>query len=391
MNILKNFNEEQIKVLNIIKNICNRNNIKAYLVGGAVRDSLLSKDIRDIDICIEEEPMIIINLLKEVDKFEYYSNFHTANVVFKNKVSVDLIRCRKEEYKFNGDLPCVTPSNIYDDLYRRDFTVNALAYDLIEEKIIDFFNGLEDLKNKKIKKIHKNSYEEDCTRIFRAIKYSNRYSFKIEDIHEIENCIKKNILNTVSNDRIIKEIYSLCQEENWRKNLINLCEYNILKLNKDKLFINNILSNYENIKIRFLNLFFSIDNIKHIDIFINNSILDKNMKNSLKHYNENKHSIIKLLSNTINNYKIYQVLKNINYDELVLLSFNHYIKYKIINYYRNLHNVKLSVNGKDLIKIGIKPGKTIGSILENLLKVKLNTDLDIEKIILKQYYRRDFK
>ena len=85
-------------------------------------------------------------------------------------------------YPFPGSLPNIKPSNIHEDLYRRDFTINAIALQLFPKpyKLIDPVNGIEELKNKRIKIIHEKSFQDDPTRIFRAIRYSSRFDFPIE-------------------------------------------------------------------------------------------------------------------------------------------------------------------------------------------------------------------
>ncbi|RFM21236.1 hypothetical protein C1147_01955 [Clostridium botulinum] len=68
----------------------------------------------------------------------YYDEFHTSTIKFQNNIQIDLIGCRKEKYEYEGALPKITLSNIKNDLERRDFTINALAYDIVEDKILDF-------------------------------------------------------------------------------------------------------------------------------------------------------------------------------------------------------------------------------------------------------------
>lgn len=181
MNILKSFTKGEIAIIEAIRDLCIKKGVKAYIVGGAVRDAILKNKIKDIDICVNYNPNSIVTQLKGIKYYKYYKNFQTAAVTFQNGVCIDLIRCRKEYYKRHGDLPKVEPSDIYDDLYRRDFTINSLAYDIVGNSILDIYGGIGDIKNKVLKKIHFNSYREDPTRIFRAVKYCVRYGFYLED------------------------------------------------------------------------------------------------------------------------------------------------------------------------------------------------------------------
>lgn len=383
MNIFNNYNKEQIDVINIIKDICKRCGIKAYVVGGAVRDGILGRSIKDIDICVDKDPKIIIDNLSFVKKYEYYSQFQTSTIEFNNGIVIDLIRCRKETYEKNGSLPIVEPSSIEDDLFRRDFTINALAYDIINNEVIDLFNGLLDLKNKQLKKIHNNSYAEDPTRIFRAVKYSVRYGLELYDKNEIIVSIDKGYINTISSDRIIKELFLICREDNWVENFALCNELGVLKLRTECLAMENYLRNYDEVNLRILNIFYALEDEKYIDIFINNSFLDKDLKKSIKHYYHDKDKIVDLLMKAKDNYEICNVLKNVELYALILLCWNIKLKYKIINYVYNLREVKMHVNGEYLSKIGIDEGKNIGKVLKNIMKLKLNAGIkDDEKYLV---------
>ena len=385
MNIFKSFTKDEIYVINAVRDLCVRRNIKAYIVGGAVRDAILKNKIKDIDICLNCDPSSIIVELKGVKYYKYYKNFQTAAVTFQNGIHIDLIRCRKEHYRKYGELPEVESSDIYDDLYRRDFTINSLAYDIVENNILDIYGGIDDIKNKVLRKIHFNSYREDPTRIFRAVKYSVRYGFYLEDKLEIEKCITENIFNTISNDRIVKEIYSLCSEINWIKN-INLCSilgiFNIdgqaIKV-KYSDYEKELISIYKNVDIRILRLTYSLKDEVYVNILIENSILNRKLKNTVKYFSQNLHKVINFMKNTLDNYELYQLLKGMNDYELVFLSWYYELKYKIYNYIDNISTYKLSLNGTDIIALGIREGKSIKRILNNIMKLELNTVLKWRK------------
>lgn len=385
MNIFKSFTKDEIYVINAVRDLCVRRNIKAYIVGGAVRDAILKNKIKDIDICLNCDPGSIIVELKGVKYYKYYKNFQTAAVTFQNGIHIDLIRCRKEHYRKYGELPEVESSDIYDDLYRRDFTINSLAYDIVENNILDIYGGIDDIKNKVLRKIHFNSYREDPTRIFRAVKYSVRYGFYLEDKLEIEKCITENIFNTISNDRIVKEIYSLCSEINWIKN-INLCSIlGIFNINGQALKVKysdyekELISIYKNVDIRILRLAYSLKDEVYVNILIENSILNRKLKNTVKYFSQNLNKVINFMKNTLDNYELYQLLKDMNDYELAFLSWYYELKYKIYNYIDNISTYKLSLNGTDIIALGIREGKSIKRILNNIMKLELNTVLKWRK------------
>ncbi|OAA83327.1 CCA tRNA nucleotidyltransferase [Clostridium ljungdahlii] len=371
MNILRAFTIEQIQIINLIKAICKSNGIKAYIVGGAVRDAFLGNKVKDIDICIDKNPNFIIGKLNGIKCFQYYDKFQTASLLFQNEINIDLIRCRKEYYARDGELPIIDPSNIYDDLRRRDFTVNALAYDIVTGSLIDIYGGLEDIKNKSLQKIHLNSYREDPTRIFRAVKYAVRYGFDLKDKDEIISCVNEGVFNLISNDRMVKEIYLLCEEKMWIKNILMCGNLKIFNVNREKLEIGN--ENYNNTDKRILRLFYALEDKKCAHILGENSVLDSKLKISIKNFTENYQKITGAILNAMDNYELYKILRSINDYGLILLKWNDKLKYKIYNYVHNMYHYKSSLNGKFISSIGIQNGKAIGEVLNYMTKIELNS------------------
>ncbi|MCY6370297.1 CCA tRNA nucleotidyltransferase [Clostridium ganghwense] len=383
-NIINKLSKEEIHVINLMKNKLNELGVRGYIVGGAVRDILLDKEIKDIDICITCNPMCIINQLKEVKSFKYYKKFETSTIIFNNGIEIDLIRCRKESYSYPGVLPEVIPSSIEDDLYRRDFTINSIAYNIIGNEIIDRHNGTNDLELKKIAKVHDNSYTEDPTRIFRAVKYSVRYNFGLEDIDEIKDNLQNGVLKFISNDRIMREIILLCEEEKWIRNILLCKKLGIFNINKELLGKQNDLCNYSDINHRIINLFLSLRDREDRNIFTDNSVLNRKLKEALVKYNIEIEKVSHFTCKTIDNFIIYDVLKNLNEYELILYSFDYKNKYKIYNYLNNLKNIKLKIRGNEIKELGINEGKKIGNILKYLLKIKMNTMIANEENLLKR-------
>ncbi|AAK80021.1 poly(A) polymerase/tRNA nucleotidyltransferase (CCA-adding enzyme) [Clostridium acetobutylicum] len=369
MDMYRIFNEGQINVLKDIKRACKEKKIKAYIIGGAVRDSILNVKSKDIDVCVEGDPLIIIKELKSLKDYVYYEKFQTSTIYFNNGVSVDLIRCRKETYLKDGMLPIVEPSSIKDDIYRRDFTVNALAYDIVDERIIDFYGGIDDINNKVIKSIHKNSYSEDCTRIFRAIKYSIRYGFEIEDDFVFNSLIGNNIFNTISFERYIKELYLICGEDKWIQMLKKCCMYGIIDLDCDMLG-DSIQFSEQNIN--FLNMVYcSRDKILNRAL-VENSFLKKELLNPIRKFIVGRKELEHKLLNSKRNYDIYKVFNGMTKYELVLFSWNKELKYKVYNYTKNILNFKTVISGKEIKNLIERDGKIVGLIKEGILKRNVN-------------------
>lgn len=386
MNILSYFSNEEVYIIDLLKIYCINNNTRAYLIGGVVRDFLLNKKSKDIDICIECDPMEFIESIEYIQDYKYHNKFQTSTILFKNEVKMDLIRCRREEYDFNGALPKIIPSNIYDDLYRRDFTINAIAYDIIDNKIIDPYNGVKDVKKGIIKEVHTNSYEEDPTRIFRGIKYSNRYNFSIEDIDKISHCIKNNVFKTISRDRTMKELLLLCNEENWVDNILSCHELGIVGI--DGKFVNrqSKLIDYSILDDRILAFYISIrEDDEYRRLFINNSVLKKGLRSAFKNFEKYNNTLNKLIHKNTDNSDIYKILNSVSCIELKLFSFNKLYKYIIMNYIDNLKDISVKINDSDLKELALEKGKEYKKILNHLLKIKLNIGvLNEEKYIRKK-------
>ena len=184
-NLLKTtISSSQYRAINILREQFDRLGIRAFLVGGTVRDILLGQPITDIDIVLESNPRDIAS--KFDDKYQVkvnsISQFGTCKIILSGQI-IDLAMARKEKYPSSGDLPVVEEASFEDDLARRDFSINALAAGINSPdwcELIDFHNGLCDLTAKEIRVLHSKSFEDDPTRIFRGLRYSGRLGFGLE-------------------------------------------------------------------------------------------------------------------------------------------------------------------------------------------------------------------
>ncbi|MBN1160662.1 MAG: CCA tRNA nucleotidyltransferase [Dehalococcoidales bacterium] len=196
---------------------------RLYVVGGVVRDLLLGRCNTDLDLVVEGDAIKLAHAIAASKKAKatVHTRFGTANLKWANR-SVDFITARAETYARPGALPTVRPGAISDDLARRDFTVNAMAIELNPRhygEVIDPFGGRQDLDKKLIRILHKKSFSDDATRIWRAIRYEQRLDFKIEP--ETLRLLKWNIkmLKAVSGDRIRHELELVLKEETPEKQL----------------------------------------------------------------------------------------------------------------------------------------------------------------------------
>jgi tRNA nucleotidyltransferase (CCA-adding enzyme) len=205
-----------------------------YLVGGFVRDLILQKPVNDLDVIVEGNAVRLGDGLvkKYGGKLTVHPKFATAIWDAPKFDAIDLITARSETYEHAGALPAIKPSNIDDDLRRRDFTINALALRLDGDhsgEVIDPLGGQDDLARGIIRVLHPRSFVDDPTRIFRAVRYEQRYGFKIDDeTLSLINQESLGVLSTLSGERIRHEIDLIFEEQSAALILSRLKELRVL-------------------------------------------------------------------------------------------------------------------------------------------------------------------
>lgn len=191
-----------------------------YLVGGYVRDALLQRPDYDVDVAVEGDAVEVATGLAEESGFglEIHGRFGTATLELPEGLHIDIVTARKESYPQPGALPVVEAGTIQDDLARRDFTINALAVPVLPGQfgsLLDPHGGVRDLRAKLIRVLHPNSFRDDPTRIFRAVKLSHRLGFKIEQgtLELVLQAVRDGALGTVSVERAVRELWLILEEE----------------------------------------------------------------------------------------------------------------------------------------------------------------------------------
>lgn len=199
-------------LFSIISGISAKLGVKSYVVGGYVRDKLLNRQSKDIDIVSEgsgielaEKAAIALN----TKKISVFKNYGTAQIKVGG-FGIEFVGARKESYNLNSRKPDVEPGTLTDDLKRRDFTVNALAVELTASgggKIIDLFGGLNDLKSGIIRTPLDPSvtFSDDPLRMMRAVRFANTLNFNIEEETKKAISGNKHRLSIVSRERIADE------------------------------------------------------------------------------------------------------------------------------------------------------------------------------------------
>jgi tRNA nucleotidyltransferase (CCA-adding enzyme) len=198
--------------------------LPAYLVGGAVRDLLLGADRANLDVAVEGDPLALAKRLGEPPRV--HERFGTITTAVDG-VPLDIATARREAYSRPGALPEVEPANLFDDLKRRDFTVNAMAVPLHREVgLIDPHGGLDDLRPGLLRVLHDASFVDDPTRALRAARYAARFGFRLEP--DTARLLRAADLETVSEDRIEAELLRLAAEPNARRGFELLDDWGLI-------------------------------------------------------------------------------------------------------------------------------------------------------------------
>ncbi len=208
-----------------------------YLVGGSVRDLMLARPILDLDLTLEGDAIKLVRALvkKHGGELTTHEKFFTATWTpqSSNSQILDLISTRREIYSAPGSLPTVTKSTLDDDLRRRDFTINAMAIRVDGEHFGELYDplcGQSDLEKKLIRVLHPKSFLDDPTRIFRALRYAERYGFTIDpESLKLVNDGSRKVLSTLSGERLRHEFDLIFEEPNPSTMLKQLAELDVLK------------------------------------------------------------------------------------------------------------------------------------------------------------------
>lgn len=199
---------------------------EAYVVGGAVRDVVLGKENKDVDITTSATPKEIMEVFKGFNTIDVGNEHGTVPVIVKHE-QIEVTTFRTDGKYSDGRRPDTVnfTKSLKDDLVRRDFTINALAYS-VEKGIIDLVGGLKDIENKEIKAVGNPNerFEEDPLRILRGLRFASKLGFTIEEKTSQAMFENKGLLKKVSKERIQKEFDGLLLGSNAKTILMDYKE-----------------------------------------------------------------------------------------------------------------------------------------------------------------------
>ncbi|HEX8410233.1 MAG TPA: hypothetical protein VF883_15320 [Thermoanaerobaculia bacterium] len=228
MNLLQDLPNPQRRAMDLVREVALEKDCHPYLVGGPVRDILLGRRSIDIDLTLEQDASTLARALaKRLEgRVRSFPQFLTYKVTAPEFPEIDLTTARKERYRKPGSLPAVTAGRLKDDLIRRDFSINAIALDLLNGKMHDPAHGAKDIEARLVRVLHDQSFIDDPTRIFRASRLAARLGFTLEP-HTAELmrvAIESDALATVSKERIWREVFLAMDEDEAPQILTQLSE-----------------------------------------------------------------------------------------------------------------------------------------------------------------------
>lgn len=405
----KNIKSHVQKAIEFCSKAADKIDLPIYLIGGAVRDIILEKDNFDIDITIPESAINFAQYLQKTYPDicmvkDTYEDFNTAKVAFNiegEEVHIDFASTRIEGYAFPASLPVVkeTGCSLKEDMIRRDFTVNSMAMSLNEGtfgNLIDYLGGYDDLKKGVIKILHPLSFIDDPTRILRALKFSVRFDYALDDftLHLQKECLNNGLFDGLCTERIKSELkqtlnlnkascYDRILSENIYKLIYPQIDPQSSTLAQGQIIeqiVNKHMAHIKNkdlIWLIYLGCLFADLDSEEVGMLIKKLNLNSVETKILISGNtilKNKDSLLKM--QTL--FEVYEFFE-CHFTESILMALavtkDETITYYIEKYLNELQFETINTTGKTLLEKGFCPGPEFGYILRDILKEKINGNI----------------
>lgn len=398
-----------VTVLEDAGQLADRCEMSLFVVGGCVRDLLLGIENLDLDLVVEGDGIAFARKLGETlrAKVKVHERFGTAILLSADGYRLDVATARTEYYEYPTALPTVEQSSIKKDLYRRDFTMNALAVRLNGKgfgDVLDFYGGQRDLNDKVIRVLHGLSFVEDPTRVFRAIRFESRFGFRLgkDTATLIAGAVKMNLFQRLSGHRLLEELKLLLGEREPKQTIKRLAESGLLRFIHPKLSwsdrLNRLLAALEE-TVDWYRLLY-LDRKMEVWLVYMMGLLemlpDRAVKDVLKRFpfSEQEASRLKMArtgchkvsrrlasQRSLKPADVYRLLSGLSDETLLFLmakSNGETVKRHVSAFLTTYQHVKPVLTGRDLKTMGLKPGPQFKEILDRLLDARLNGEIKTE-------------
>lgn len=395
---------EIMTLLGRIGELADQTGVFVYVVGGFVRDLLLRIENFDVDVVVEGDGIRFAKVLgKELGgRVRGHEKFGTSVIVFEDGFKIDVATARMEFYKHPAALPTVEMSSIKSDLFRRDFTFNCLAVKLNGKdsfRLIDFFNGQRDLKDKTIRVLHNLSFIEDPSRVFRAIRFEQRFQFAIGKQTEafMKNAIRRKGIDQLSGIRFLNELVLILKERKPLRCIRRLEDYGLLQfihphILKDRASM-EILQRVENILagakvlplpkqpeiwfVYFMGLFYTLDAMSFAQAVERLNMPKKLSKRLRADYDACSDTLARLGKKREHAFsEIYDIFSRLSPEAVLFMlavSNDERINKETLLYFsQSGPDAEPVLTGDDLIRMGMQPGPGFKAIFKALRDARLN-------------------
>lgn len=368
------------QLLRLIGRIARKNGSRSFLVGGPVRDALLGRSGPDIDIAVESSPDRIGRALARRfnGRFVYHRRFLTGTVTLADRSHIDIARTRTETYRRPAALPSVKPAPVEEDLVRRDFTINALALELTPGSygvVVDPHSGRRDLADRVVRVLHSRSFADDPTRAFRAIRFAIRLGFEIEaeTLRLMRQAIRSGILSRLSAERVLYELRLISAEPLVLRMVEALLREKLLHASLDWQPRPRFLPRLQRLvaagadpELVFIFLMTGLPGFDRVPV----TAAERDAALAVRGFGD----VRERLRRASRPSTIHRLLRQLPTEALGILSATESdpVVDRIRLYLDRLADVRISVDGRQLRSLGLKPGPKYREILDRILAARLD-------------------
>jgi len=366
---------------------------KVYLVGGAVRDLLLKRPNLDLDLVVEGDALALARqLAKGRDgKLVTHPRFGTATFS-QDAFSLDLVTARSETYAEPAALPTVKQGNIQEDLFRRDFSINAMAASVEPGRfgdLVDPYGGKNDLDRHLVRVLHQRSFKDDPTRVWRAIRYEQRLGFRLE--FDTTGLLRRDsaIMDRVSGDRLRHELERILEEDCPEKVFYRAERLGVLRHLHPALEGNGWLGEHfdrareargslkPDGNLYLVMMAWRLDD-EALKSFVERLKFGAEAARVLKDIPTLKRALPGLTAVGLKPSGVYYLLERHRPETIqaaVLVTDSALVRQRLELYLSTLRFVETSLSGDDLKKMGVAEGKRMGALLKALKEARLNGEV----------------
>jgi tRNA nucleotidyltransferase (CCA-adding enzyme) len=415
-NLLSRLPRERLSLLRELGTFADEQGVSLYLVGGVVRDLLLRRENWDLDLTVEGDGIAFARLV--ADRYgaglAVFERFATARLALPNSLKIDIASTRRESYVKPAALPDVTSASLQEDLYRRDFTINAMAIQLNPATfghLHDPYGGQRDLRAKTIRVLHERSFVDDPTRIFRAIRFTRRFGFSLESSTRdlLEEAAATKLIQQLSGPRLCNEILLLLGERDPGKPIKSLVLLRLLRFLHPRLRYTKKGERVVAVLPRalawwkkqcpghvverplvYLMALLSRSGPAVLRSVIQRLQLSSLQSNAVERAGQKTDQLVQVLEQTkdMRPARVYRFMAGLPDDAIVLLVAKgfamgkgggvHRLTRRLSSFLKHDRLVTTILRGEDLKRLGLKPGPQFKKILDRLLDARLDGQVRTE-------------